>query len=186
MKIPPVVVFTEGYKNGAQCANSAVDVMIEYTGDFWDPTIGAQVAQDMIGQGADTIFGVGGQMGNGAVITATQSGVWGIGVDFDIYISEFENGAVDGSDKVLSSAVKHIDNAVFSTISDVVSGTFTSGTVAYDLAEDGVGLAPFHETDPFVPQSVRDALDDATQGIINGTINVDYGCRTYLPWLGRD
>jgi len=183
--IPAVVDYAEGYRNGAQCANSSVEVLVEYTGTFVDPDLGAQVAQDMIAQGADAIFGVGGSTGNGAVITATQSGAWGIGVDIDIYPTVFENGAVEGSEKVLSSAVKHIDNAVFDTISDVISGTFTSGTVLYNLAEDGVGLAPFHEADPFVSQSVRDALDNTTQGIISGTIDVDDPCRIeiYLPLL---
>ena len=77
MEIPGVVLFTEGYRNGAQCTNPAANVLIEYTGDFLDPQIGAQAAQGMIAQGADAIFGVGGPMGNGAVITATQSGVMG-------------------------------------------------------------------------------------------------------------
>jgi len=185
MEVPPVVAFAEGYRNGAQCANSTVNVLVKYTGTFIDPDLGAQVAQDMISQGADAIFGVGGPTGNGGVITATQSGVWGIGVDFDIYTGVFENGALDGSDKVLSSAVKYIDNAVFGTISDVFSDTFTAGTVLYNLAKDGVGLAPFHEADPFVSQSVRDALDNTTQGIISGAIDIDFTCRfdVYLPLL---
>lgn len=185
MEIPPVVAFAEGYRNGAQCTNSAANVLIEYTGDFGDPQIGAQAAQEMIAQGADAIFGVGGNMGNGAVITATQSGVWGIGVDVDIYTNVFENGALDGSDKVLTSAVKKIDNAVFDTISEVISNTFSAGTILYGLAEDGVGLAPFHEADPFVSQSVRDILDSTRQGIISGTIDIDLDCRVevYLPLL---
>jgi len=186
MPIPQVMDFTEGYKNGAQCANPAVNVLLKYTWDFGSREIGAQAAQEMIAQGADAIFGVGGNMGNGAVITATQSGVWGIGVDSDIYTSIFENEALAGTEKVLSSAVKKIDNAVFDTISDVISGTFTSGAVLYNLAEDGVGLAPFHEADPFVSQSVRDAIQNVTQGIISGTINVDYSCRTFLPVLIED
>jgi basic membrane protein A len=187
MQIPPVEVFAEGYRNGAQCANPAMNVLIEYTGDFGNPEIGAQAAQGMIAQGADVIFGVGGNMGNGAVITATQSGVWGIGVDVDIYTSVFENGALDGSDKLLTSVVKNIDNAVFDTISDVISGTFSAGTIMYGLAENGVGLAPFHEADPYVSQSVRDSLDSTTQGIINGTIDVNYDCRVevYLPLLEK-
>lgn len=186
MEIPSVVVFTEGYRNGAQCVNPDVNVLIEYTGNFGDQEIGAEAAQNMISQGADAIFGVGGNMGNGAVITATQSGVWGIGVDVDIYTTVFDDGALEGSDKLLTSAVKKIDNAVFATISDVISGTFSAGTIMYGLAEDGVGLAPFHEADPFVSQSVRDTLDTTTQAIISGTIDVNYDCRSggvYLPLL---
>jgi basic membrane protein A len=188
MEIPPVELFTEGYRNGAQCANPAVDVLVEYAGDFGNYELGAEMAQNMIAQGADAIFGVGGSTGIGAVITATQSDVWGIGVDTDFYINVFNNGAVEGADKLLSSAMKRIDNAVFATISDVISGTFTSGDLLYDLSKDGVGLAPFHETDPYVSQSVRDALDDVTQGIIDGSIDVNTPCGgayIYLPVVTR-
>jgi basic membrane protein A len=180
MQIPTIEDLVEGYRNGAQCANLDVTVLISYTGTFVDPDLGAQVAQDMIAQGADVIFAPAGLTGDGAVLTATQSGVWGIGVDTDQYVTLFMSGTVAGSDKLLSSAMKRLDNAVFDTIADVVYGTFTSGTVLYDLAADGVGLAPFHEADPFVPQSVRDALERVKQGIIRSTIDVDGPCPTYI------
>ena len=187
-QIPSVERYVEGYRNGAQCANPDVSVLVEYINSFGDPDLGAQVAQDMIAQGADVIFAPAGLTGVGAVKSATQSGVWGMGVDTDFYISVFENGAVAGSDKLLSSAMKRLDNAVYGTIADVVSGTFTSGTVRYDLAADGVGLAPFHEADPFVSQNVRSGLDRVRQGIISGVIDVNGPCptRIYLPLVLRN
>ena len=178
MEIPVVVEFMEGYQNGAQCNNMDVEVLAEYAGTFVGPE-GASIAQDMIGQGADVIFAAAGPTGSGAVLTTTQSGDWAIGVDTDQYVTLFDNGTVDGSDKLLSSAMKNVDNAVFGTISDVVSDTFTSGTLVYDLALEGVGLAPFHETDPFVPQSVRDQLDSVEQGIINGSLDITDDCRSF-------
>lgn len=180
MEIQPVQDFVEPYRNGAQCANPDVDVLIEYTGSFSDTELGAQTAQDMIAEGADVIFGVGGPMGNAAVLTATQSGAWGIGVDFDTWVTLFKSGEIGGSDKLLSSAMKRMDNTVFATIADVVSDTFTSGTVIYDLEAGGVGLAPFHETEPFVPQSVRDALARVEKGIIWGIIDVNGPCPAYI------
>ncbi len=174
--VTAVIRYVEGYRNGAQCANPEVEVLVEYTGDFGNYELGEATAQGMMAQGADAIFAPAGITGVGAVMTATQSGAWGIGVDTDWYLSVFENGAVDGSDKLLSSALKHFDNGVYATISDVISGTFTSGMVQYDLAQDGVGLAPFHEADPFVPQQVRDKLDAVMQGIKNGNIIVDDPC----------
>jgi basic membrane lipoprotein Med (substrate-binding protein (PBP1-ABC) superfamily) len=183
MPIPVVVRFVEGYRNGAQCMNPEITVLISYTTSFVDPDQGAQVAQAMIGHRADVIFGAGGPTGSGGVLTATQSGVWGIGVDVDEYTTLFMSGTVAGSDKLLSSAMKRVDNAVFSTISDVVHTAFTSGTVKYDLVQQGVGLAPFHETDPSVPQSVRDTLAQVEQDIIQGMIDVNKTCRnrSYLP-----
>jgi basic membrane lipoprotein Med (substrate-binding protein (PBP1-ABC) superfamily) len=181
MEISVVTEFMQGYQNGAQCNNADVEVLVEYAGTFVGPE-GPAIAQDMIAQGADVIFAAAGPTGSGAVLTATQSGAWAIGVDTDQYITLFGNGTVDGSDKLLSSAVKNLDNAVFGTISDVDSGSFISGTLEYDLALGGVGLAPFHEAD--VPQFVSDTLDAVEQGIIGGSINIDYDCRSelYLPF----
>jgi basic membrane lipoprotein Med (substrate-binding protein (PBP1-ABC) superfamily) len=189
MQIPPVETFLEPYGIAAQCANPDVSALVTYTWNFGDPDLGAEVAQDMMAAGADVIFAVAGPTGNGAVLTATQSGAWAIGVDTDQYVTLFMSGTVAGSDKLLSSAVKKLDNAVYDTIADVVAGTFTSGTAVYDLAAGGVGLAPFHETDPFVPQSVRDALDVVEQGIVDGTIDVYAPCVTYyihLPLIARN
>lgn len=186
--VPTVVSLVEGYRNGAQCANPLARTEHAYASSFTDPDLGADLAQEMIAQGADTIFAAGGQTSIGAVLTATQSGVWGIGVDIDFYPSIYENGSVDGADKLLSSVIKHVDNVVFATISDVISGTFTSGTVIFDLELDGIGLAPYHEADAFVPQSVRTAINEVEAGLINATIDPADPCRQFLyfPMLKRE
>ncbi|MGD8805580.1 MAG: hypothetical protein PVH65_07000 [Chloroflexota bacterium] len=60
----------------------------------------------------NVIFAPAGGTGAGAVLTATQSGAWGIGVDFDYYDTVFEGGAISGADRLLSSAVKQFDMGV--------------------------------------------------------------------------
>jgi basic membrane protein A len=192
MEIPPVTAFTESYRNGAHCANPDVTTIISYTNDFNNPDLGAEYAQGMISQGADVIFAAAGPTGNGAILTATQSSVWAIGVDTDEYYSLFMSGTVPGSDYLLSSAMKHVDNGAFYTIADVVSETFTSGTIVYGLAGDGVGLAPFHEADAFVPIPVRSRLNMVRQAIISGAIDPldpDGPClvvrQQYLPIANR-
>jgi basic membrane protein A len=186
-QVPGVVNFVEGYRNGAQCINESALVLKQYTHTFLDPDLGAAIAQDMISWGADVIFAPAGLTGVGAVLTATQTGAWGIGTDTDWYITVFENGAVEGADKLLTSAMKRVDNAVFDTISEVKTGLFTSGTVLYDLVVEGVGLAPYHETDPYIPQGVRDEIELVRQGIINGTVNIHDDCRNfiYIPIILR-
>ena len=188
MQITPVEAFTESYRNAAQCINSGLTALITYTGTFGDPNLGAQVAQQQMAQGADVIFGVGGATGVGAVLTATQSAAWAIGVDTDYYVTVFDNGSADGAHKVLSSAMKRLDNAVYLTIADVVGGTFTPGTVVYDLAAGGVGLASFHEAGSSVPQSVRNVLDWTEKGIIAGVIDPLGPCpsRVYVPLVARN
>jgi basic membrane protein A and related proteins len=181
--IPPVVAFVEGYRNGAQCTNPAVNVLTSYTGTFSDPGLGATTAQEMIAQGADVIFGAAGSTGDGAITYSAQNGQWAIGVDADQYLTVFGDGSVAGSDKLLSSAMKRVASAVYQTIADFVYGAFTPSTILYDLATDGVGLAPFHETDDSIPQSVKDNLETVKQGIINRTVNIDDPCAP-LPTPG--
>ena len=184
MEIPPVVAFLEGYRNGAQCTNPAVNVLTAYTGTFVDPDLGASTAQGMMEQGADVIFGAAGLTGNGAIQYSAQSGQWVIGVDTDQYFTVFGNGTVTGSDKILSSAMKRVDSVVYQTIADFVNEAFTSGTVFYDLAMDGVGLAPFHETDGSISQEFKDNIEAVKQGIIDGTVNIDDPCAPPpTPWL---
>lgn len=177
MEIPPVVAFAEGYRNGAQCANSNANVTINYTGSFNDPILGETTAQTMIADGADVIFAAAGETGNGAILYSSQHEVWSIGVDTDQYISVFGNGTVDGSDKLLTSAMKNLDFGVKQTISDYLHGSFSSGTVTYYLADGGVGLAPYHETDDDVPADVKSYVDGVKAGIIGGSIDVNETCR---------
>ncbi len=195
MEIPPVERFIEGYRHGAQCAVPTTNVIITYTDTFADPPRGAQAAEALLADGADVIFGVAGMTGNGAILKAAQSGAWAIGVDSDQYHTVFAGGSVAGSDRLLSSATKRVDNAVFDTIGDVVAGTFTSGEVHYTLAEDGVGLAPFHETDPLIPAGVRSRLSGIAKSLREGWLDVYGPCVATLgvaadlsgpaSWIGQ-
>ena len=90
LEIPPVQKFAKGYEAGAKAANPAVQVTGVYhpAGDnaFNDPTWGAAEAKKQLDQGADFIFGAGGNTGNGAlqeVAKATGAGdtIFCIGVD---------------------------------------------------------------------------------------------------------
>ncbi len=168
--IPPVIAYTEGYSNGAHCANPGVTTIISYTNTFSEPLVGAEYAQKMIARGADVVFAAAGNTGNGAILTTTQSGVWAIGVDSDQYITLFMSGTVPGADRLLTSAMKRVDTAVFDSITDVVDGNFTPGTITYNLAMNGVGLAPFHEADDAIPSAVKTRLEWVSRAIIGGAI----------------
>ncbi len=180
--LPAVERFVAGYRHGFMCSNAhlTATTLITYANTFTDPNLGAQIAQQQIANRADVIFNIAGLTGNGAILTATQSGKWAIGVDTDQYVTLFGNGAVAGANKLLSSAMKRVDNAVFSTIADVISGTFTSGNTVYRLNDNGVGLAPFHGANAAIPQSAKNAVEAARLGIINGTVDVNDDCREYL------
>jgi len=178
MKIPPVIAFLSGYRNGAQCANPDVKVLTRYTGTFFDETVGANTAQFMMSQGADVIYAAAGPTGNGAIKYSAGEGVWSIGVDSDQYISLFDNGSgsVPGSDKLLTSSMKRLDTAVYKTIDDYLNGSFTSGTVTYSLVDNGVGLAPYHDTESSISSDIKSYIDDTKAGIIGSSIDIDEPC----------
>jgi basic membrane protein A len=88
--------------------------------------------------------------------------------------------------------MKRYDNAVYYTISDTVAGAFSPGLVVYDLADGGVGLAPFHEAENSIPPKVIEQLDWVTRGLIGGVLeplNPDGPClfvhQQYLPLTSK-
>ncbi|MBI5352063.1 MAG: BMP family ABC transporter substrate-binding protein [Chloroflexi bacterium] len=186
MEIRPVVEFAEGFRNGALCANPNMNVLINYTGTFTDPSLGATTAQDMMTQGADVIFNVAGPTGEGAILYGAQNDAWSIGVDTDQYLTTFGNGSVSGSDKMLTSAMKRFDTAVYGTVADYLWGDFTSGTVQYNLIDNGVGLAPYHETDASIPQLTKDYVDAVKADIISGVVDPHDTCRSTISGTVHD
>ena len=92
LEIPPVQKFAKGFEAGAKAANPAVTVTTVYhpAGDnaFNDPVWGAGEAKKQLAQGADIIFGAGGNTGNGALQEIAKAPGAGkdtfcIGVDTD-------------------------------------------------------------------------------------------------------
>ena len=74
---------------------------------------------------------------------------------------------------ILTSVVKRVDNAVFQAIEQTQNGEFPGGeTVEYGLEDEGISLAPFGRFDDQVPQEVKDRVEQARQGIIDGQIEV--------------
>ena len=89
-QVPPVVAFKEGFENGAEYTNPEVNVISTYHPGgldvaFTDPEFGATTARQALDNGADIVFGAGGQTGNGALIEVAREGgeALCIGVDTD-------------------------------------------------------------------------------------------------------
>jgi basic membrane protein A len=69
--------------------------------------------------------------------------------------------------------VKRVDNSVFQTIEQARDGSFPGGEVVeFGLDDKGISLAPFGRFDGQVPQNVKDEVEKAQQGIIDGDIEV--------------
>jgi len=177
--VPPVVKLVNGYEVGAQSVNPDIQVLKIYNESFTAPDKGASDAQQFIGEGADVIFGAGGQTGSGGVAAATAQGVWGIGVDQDEYFSTFDGGSAPGADKLASSAVKRVDLGVFVQIVNALKGEFEGGFFALTAANGGITYAPFHDAD--IPKDVAALLEETRLGLADGSIKTGLDPATGLP-----
>ena len=169
--VPPVVAFNEGYKNGAMSVNPDINIIDTYHPGgldvaFTDPEWGATTAQQAIDQGADIVFGAGGQTGNGALIQAAgNEGVWCIGVDTD----QWET-VPEAHPCLVSSAMKLITPGVVDLATMSANGEFPGGNFF-----GAVGLAPFHDHEAAVSQEIKDLLTETEAGLIDGSITTGYG-----------
>jgi basic membrane protein A len=168
MDVPLIKKFEAGFIAGAKSVNPDVQVISLYAGNFTDQAKGKELGYSLIEQRADVIYAAAGAVGLGTIEACKEKGALFIGVDADQYET------VPGSgDVMLTSMVKRVDNAVFETIKAAVEGNFPGGQIqVFGLAEEGVGLAPFHDFEDTVPQAIKDAVETAREGIIDGSIMV--------------
>jgi len=174
LMIPQIRQFILPYLNGVERFNQEYGKSVAfhgvYAGSFIDAGLGGQLADSLITLGADVIFGVGGQTGNGALFKAKERGKQGIGVDVDQFISFPEGSAI-----LISSAMKSLDNAIYAVVKSFVGGSFNGGGIYTGNLENlGVQLAPYHDYDSQIPDSVKRSIEKIKAGIINGTISTGW------------
>lgn len=133
----------------------------------------------MLGEGADVIFGAGGQTGSGGVQAAVEQGAWGIGVDQDEYFTTFQGGEAEGADKLVTSAIKRVDLGVFENIAAAVTDEFKPGVFTLDAANGGITYAPFHDAD--IPEEAATRLEEIRLGLADGSIDTGLDPVTGLP-----
>lgn len=173
IEIPPVIRFRKGYEAGVKHVCADCEVLGVYIDSFIDPARGKTAAMSQIDEGADVIFGGGGTTGSGAILGAAQAGAWAIGVDQDEYLTTFKEGRTPGADKLLSSAMKRVDNAVYGVLKQAVEGKFSGGAVKFEARNGGVGLAPFHKSEVSVPDAVKTQLEAIAADLKSGKLTVN-------------
>ncbi len=174
IEVDSVTRFTVPYQAGVKYYNSRhnrkVKVKGAYAGGFNDPEKGAELAEALMEEGADVIFGVGSVTGNGALAAAKQRGKWGIGVDVDQYYS-----LPDVQDILLTSCLKRMNNAVYEVVKNAADGVFEGGgEYRGSLANKGVGLAPFHSFKKKIPETIQQELADIQQAIQDGKLKTGW------------
>ncbi len=177
--IPPVTIFMDGFVDGVAKYNTDNGTSVtvlgwdkaaqngSFTGDFDTQSKGQDLAQGFIDQGADVIMPVAGPVGLGAATAAKAAGdVVIIGVDADWFET-----APDFKDIVLTSVLKNMDVAVFDAVGNASAGNFSNTPYVGTLANNGVGLAPFH--DVTVTPELESQVAALQQQIISGELTVE-------------
>jgi basic membrane protein A len=169
MEIPPVVKIVVGYQNCAKTIKPDIKTLNVYIPSFTDTPKGKEVGQSMIDQGCDVVFGVGGNTGNGGLLAAKEKGLMAIGVDVDQY-----NTYPEVKDALMTSAAKNVDAAVYNYLKALCDGTTKAGIMTANISNGGVGLAPYHDWEGKIPQSVKDSVAKAAADLKSGALKTGY------------
>ena len=181
MNLPTTAVFADGFSDGVAKFNedNSADVTLlgwdkekqdgMVAGSFSDVSKGKQFTEQLIDQGADVILPVAGNVGLGTLAAAKESkGTMVVWVDSDGAETDPDYAPI-----ILTSVMKEISNAVYDVIESVVNDTYTSDAYIGTLANEGVGLAPWHDFEDKVPSDLKDAIAQLNQDIVDGKIVVE-------------
>ncbi len=173
---PGINLFIVGFEEGVLSVCEDCQLVRSYVGDFSDPVTAKEQALALFDQGADILYQVAGRSGEGVLQAASETGNFAIGVDSN------QDDLFPGT--ILVSAMKRVDNAVFSFVESVVNGTYVSGTTTVGLAEgfaglswdDGICSRTFDEHGPedmvMKLSEVRAAIAEARAAILAGELEV--------------
>jgi basic membrane lipoprotein Med (substrate-binding protein (PBP1-ABC) superfamily) len=169
IKIPAIVRFVDGFRNGVSYVNPNANALYVYTSGFANVDEGRSTAEDMIKQKADVIFGAAGLTGSSGIVRAAALKVWVIGVDQDEFRTTFATGK--DADYILTSVVKRTDVAVYNEIVAVVNNKITTNKVVVGTADCGIMLAPFHKADAVIPADVKTKLQAIWRALAGNTLS---------------
>jgi len=76
--------------------------------------------------------------------------------------------------------MKRVDVSTFTAVKSTVDVSFKPGISLYNINNDGVGIAPFHDVDSKVPAEVKTKMAEITaalkKGEIDATVKVPDEC----------
>jgi basic membrane protein A len=171
MDIPLIRRFEMGYKAGAKKVNPQATVMANFVGitsAAWNnPPKGKELAVSQYDAGADVIFAAAGASGLGVFDAAEEKRKFAIGVDAN------QDWMRPGL--ILTSMLKRVDLAVYSTIDDSKDGKFSGGIKRFGLADKGIDYSVDKYNEKILTEAVRKRADELKGEIIAGKIIVpDY------------
>ncbi|MGD2060304.1 MAG: BMP family ABC transporter substrate-binding protein [Acidimicrobiia bacterium] len=184
LNIPTVSIFMDGLARGVEYYNeqngASVQVLgwdIEaqdgsFTGTFdpADPTVRA-TCESLLDEGADIMLPVGGAINQPCGTAIQDRGIEAalIGVDQDAFLASPEVY----QDLWLTTIEKGIAVQVTRSLQDDATGQWTNGGVVGNLANEAVGLAPYHSWEDRVPAELDGEVQQILEDVKSGTITWD-------------
>jgi basic membrane protein A and related proteins len=182
--VPPVLDYLDGFYTGVEYYNKVNHASVkiigwnatkktgEFMGSFTDENKSQTIASQELNQGADIVYSVGGQQGTAAAIQQAggpKAGVSEVWVDQD-GCGPYPSDCAD----LLTSVEKNITPSLYAVLKSDVLGTFKgSGEYLGTLADDGVGLAGYHDFASKIPASLQAQVKALIPKIKSGAINPD-------------
>ncbi|GAB2489374.1 BMP family ABC transporter substrate-binding protein [Promicromonospora xylanilytica] len=179
-EFPTVTIFMDGFKQGIDYYNETKGEKVElvgwdgkkgsFTGSFAADPAAKTTAQNILDQGVDVLFPVGGPIYQGAMDAIADSGkdVAIIGADADFFETDPTTQNV-----VLTSVLKRMDvsaeEAVVASGNDEFDPTPYIGT----LENGGVDLAPLHNFEDKVDPALWEETQALKESIIAGEVEVE-------------
>jgi basic membrane protein A and related proteins len=180
LPFPTVTIFMDGFKQGAEyyAKEKGKDVKVVgwdgkdglFTGGFEANETATNTARQLLDQDVDVILPVGGPIYQGALtaIDAAGSDAVMLGVDADVFETD-----PNTQDVILTSILKNMKVSTYEAITSAASDEeFDFAPYVGTLENEGVGLAPFHNFESKVSDSLASELDEVKAGIIDGSIPV--------------
>ncbi|WP_424419849.1 BMP family lipoprotein [Microbacterium sp.] len=179
MEFPTVTIFMDGFKQGVEYFNKENSKSVAVVG--WDGKTGSftggfeanqdakTVATNIIDQGVDVLFPVGGPIYQSGLQAIKDSGkdIALIGADADLFVTDPTT-----DDYVLTSVMKEMDTSTYEAVMAASKGKFSGEPYIGTLENKGVGIAPLHNFESKVDPALVKKVDEIKQGIIDGKITV--------------
>lgn len=181
MPFPTVTIFMDGFKQGAEYYAKEKGKQVKvvgyeggeegvFTGGFEANEKATTTAKGILDQDADVILPVGGPIYQGALTAIADSGkdIAMLGVDADFYETD-----PNTQDVVLTSILKDMKQSTYEAVMAAGEDNFDTEAYVGTLENGGVGIAPFHNFEDKVSESLPGELEEIEAGIIDGSITVE-------------
>lgn len=163
--------FLIGYEQGAKYANPDIKVVTNYANNYEDPAKGKECALALNSQGADVIFQVAGNTGNGVFAAAKEANFYAIGVDQDQKIS-----APEYDEQIICSMKKEVGTSIYDTIKAFIEEETWQGARVWtaDMATGYVSISYGNDkSTQQVSDAIKAEVEDIAAKIVAGDIQVD-------------